>query len=130
MNYLEKTAYLRGLADGMKLEEKGTDESKMLMAVIAAMEEMAQAVSSQALELSNLSDDLEELDDVVTGLEEQMDALDDDDEEEEADGEDVEYQLDCPQCGQPVVLDEDTIDRGETECPHCGAHLSIDLDVE
>ena len=122
MNYLEKTAYLRGLADGMKLSDQSSDESRLLLAMIDAMEDLARQVAGNSESIGNLSDEVEELDDVVTGLEEQLDARDGEDEP-------TEYQLDCPECGQPVVLDEEKLEQGETECPNCGAHLSIDLEA-
>jgi formylmethanofuran dehydrogenase subunit E len=134
MSLTEKAAYLRGLADGMKLGEKDTDESKLLLAIVDVLNDVAANVESNNDSITTLADEVDELDDVVTSLEENLydedDDLDDLDDMDEEDMEDVEYELDCPECGEPVVLDEETISSGEVICPHCHKKLSIDVGFE
>ena len=122
MSITEKTAYLRGLADGLKLAERESDESRLLLAVIDALDEVAQHVEANAEAISAMADELEELDDVVSGMEEQIEGRDED--------ESTTYELECPECGAPVILDEQTVFQGETNCPSCGAKLSIDVGYE
>ncbi|MBQ3089670.1 MAG: CBS domain-containing protein, partial [Oscillospiraceae bacterium] len=57
---------------------------------------------------------------------------DDDEDEEEFEGEIqfIHYELDCPECGGAVVLDEETIQQGVITCPHCNKKLEIDLGFE
>lgn len=124
MSMMEKAAYLRGLADGMKLADREQDESRLLLAMVNLMEEMAERVDANLDSINTLADELDELDDVVSSLEEGMEGMDSEEEEE------AEYQLDCPECGGPVVLGEEALEVGETTCPHCGAHLSIDIGYE
>ncbi len=134
MSITEKTAYLRGLADGMKLAERDSDETRLLLAVVDAMEELAQHVEANRDSINIMADELEELDDVVSGLEENLEGMEDEDgfhdDDDEPEEEVTEYQLECPECGGEVVVDEETVDRGETTCPSCGAHLSIDVGFE
>ena len=135
MSLTEKTAYLRGLADGMKLGENPTDEGKLLLAIADVLNDIAANVEANNESINALADELDELDDVVAALEETLldeDAFeeDEDSEEDEDEEEIVEYELECPECGKPVVLDEETIEEGEIVCPHCQQKLTIDVGFE
>lgn len=131
MSLTEKTAYLRGLADGMKLGENPTDEGKLLLAIADVLNDIAANVEANNESINALADELDELDDVVSALEETL--LDEDgfeDDEDEDEEEIVEYELECPECGKTVVLDEEAIEEGEIICPHCQQKLTIDVGFE
>ena len=133
MSLTERAAYLRGLADGRKLGEDPTEEGKVLLAVLDVLGDIAANVEANNESISALADELDELDDVVSGMEEVLlgeDAFEDDADEEADDEEIVEYELECPECGKPVVLDEETIEDGEVVCPHCQQKLTIDIGFE
>lgn len=134
MSLTERAAYLRGLADGLKLGEDPTEEGKVLLAVLDVLGDIAANVEANNESISSLADELDELDDVVSGMEEVLlgeDAFnEDEDEEEEDDEEIIEYEMECPECGKPVVLDEETIEEGEIICPHCRQKLTIDIGFE
>lgn len=130
MSLTEKTAYLRGLMDGMGLQAETSDERKLLAAIVDVLDDIAANVEANNESITSLADELDELDDAVTELEEILEDDDDEDDEDEDDEEEVEYQLDCPECGSPIILDEDTIAGGETVCPHCNQKLSIDVGFE
>lgn len=132
MSLTEKTAYLRGLMDGMGIKAETSDEHKLLSAIVDVLDDIAANVEANNESITSLADELDELDDAVTELEEILEDDDDEeeDEEDEDDGEEVEYQLDCPECGSPIILDEDTIAGGETVCPHCNQKLTIDVGFE
>ncbi|MBQ8936061.1 MAG: zinc ribbon domain-containing protein [Oscillospiraceae bacterium] len=133
MSLTERAAYLRGLADGLKLGEDPTEEGKVLLAVLDVLGDIAANVEANNESISALADELDELDDVVSGMEEVLlgeDAFEDDADEEADDEEIVEYELECPECGKPVVLDEETIEDGEVVCPHCQQKLTIDIGFE
>ena len=130
MSLTEKTAYLRGLLDGMGIKDETSDEHKLLSAIVDVLDDIAANVEANNESITSLSDELDELDDAVTELEEILEDDDDEDDEDEDDEEEAEYQLDCPECGSPIILDEDTIAGGETVCPHCNQKLSIDVGFE
>lgn len=132
MNAMEKLAYLKGLVEGL-----GLDESKKDTKVI-----------------NNLIDLLEEVVFSLTGLEEtvneiqlQVDAVDEDlgevekdlyDDGEECDcckpaaaaaqEEELYYEVTCPTCGDTICLDDELISVGEIDCPNCGEKLEFDLE--
>ncbi len=130
MTTTEKVAYMKGLMEGMKLDE-ATNEGK-LFTLIAEI-------------LDDLSKDVADIEDYVTELTEQVDAVDEDlnlleeDFYEEWDDEcgcccDCEdgeyYDVTCPSCGEEFEVDEDTLLDGGIGCPNCGENLEFDFDCD
>lgn len=134
MTLAEKVAYLKGLSDGMKLDE-GKDEVKLIKEIIAVLEDVAY--------------DIEEQDEIMGEMQEQLDAVDEDlDELEEFVYEDFDdcdccdddcdcgccdddyFEVECPSCGEVICLDESILDEGAIECPACGETLEFDFDCE
>ena len=125
----EKVAYLKGLAEGMRLDA-GSDQGKLLLAMIDAMEAFASEHEDTCAQLDELQQYVEEIDSDVSDLEEALfseDEDDEDDEEDEDDGEDdddedgdglIEYE--CPHCGTVIFFDEEAFDMEEEHlCPNC-----------
>lgn len=120
MGIAEKIAYLRGLAEGLKLDEE-TKEGKVLLAVIDV--------------LADISDELEELEDEIYELEEGIDAVSEDlsdveeclYEEDEDEDEDDCYATVCPSCEEEIFFDDSILEEGEVICPNCGEKLEFDL---
>ena len=130
MEITEKVAYLKGLAEGMELNTE-KKEGKLLAAIIDVLEDIA-------LELSDIEDAQEELgeglDAVSDDLEDVEDLLygeDDEDSEYELDdlGEDEDcYATTCPTCEESIYFDESVLEDGEVICPNCGEKLEFDLE--
>ena len=129
MSITEKVAYLKGLAEGMELNAE-KKEGKLLLAIIDVLEDIA-------LELSDIEDAQEELgeglDAVSDDLEDVEDLLygEDDEPEYELDdlGEDEDcYATTCPTCEESIYFDESVLEDGEVICPNCGEKLEFDLE--
>ena len=129
MTVIEKVAYLRGLADGLKLTDT-TAEGKVLLNVIEVLDDLA-------LSVTDLEDAVEELGEVVDAIDDDLQDVEDalyeeDDEDEDYDfDEDDDYGLDevkCPTCGYTICVDESMLCEGEIDCPNCGEKLEFDLD--
>ena len=43
-------------------------------------------------------------------------------------GDEQEYEVTCPQCGEVITLLEDDLDFGAIRCPSCDAELEFDFD--
>lgn len=123
----EKVAYLKGLAEGMRLSAEN-DQSKLMLAVIDALETFAKESEATAAQLTELQEYVEEIDSDVSDLEEVLFSEDDEDEEEyddddedddDEDGEGlIEYE--CPHCGTVIFFDEEAFDMEEEHlCPNC-----------
>ena len=80
----EKVAYLKGLAEGMRLDA-GSDQGKLLLAMIDAMEAFASEHEDTCAQLDELQQYVEEIDSDVSDLEEVLFSEDDDDELDEDD---------------------------------------------
>ena len=145
MGISEKTAYLKGLMDGLEID-KSTKEGKMFAAIIDVLDEVASDVNmleenSQAVndELDLIEDGMDMLDEDVAELfdilEDECECCDDEEDEEEDQDEDSDeededetyYELVCPTCGEEIVVDEEMLDKGEMKCPACGEDLEFDL---
>lgn len=125
----EKVAYLKGLAEGMRLDAQ-SDQGKLVAAVIDALEAFADHTEETDAALGELQEYVEEIDSDVSDLEEAFFSLDDDDEESEDDEDDddedgdglIEYE--CPHCGTVIFFDEEAFDMEEEHlCPNC--HRSV-----
>ena len=56
------------------------------------------------------------------------DEEEEDDEEEPDDSDDgVFYEVECPNCGEEISFDDETLDEGSIQCPNCGATLEFDM---
>lgn len=129
MTLTEKVAHLKGLMEGLEVDES-TKNGKVLKYIADILEEMALSVSDLEEETDTLNQYIEEIDEDLGALED--DFYDDDDDYEDDcecldcdDEDDIGefYQVDCPSCGEPVFLD-DSIDPSRVICPSCHAEFS------
>ena len=133
MDICEKIAYIKGLAEGLGLDE-ATKEGKILTAIIDL--------------LGDITDEICEIEDGCDELMEQIDAVDEDlsSVEELIYGEDDEYDCDCddcdcdcdhelafscPNCGKTVMISASDIDFDESPvCSACGEPFFVDVEDE
>ena len=125
MTITVKVAYLRGLAEGMKLDSS-TNEGKLTLAIIDTLDDIALTVSDLEDTVAELSAQVDEIDDDLGELEDEVysDGCDDEDE----DFDDTLYEVECPSCGDIICLDEEMLDEGEIDCPNCGEKLEFDFE--
>ena len=116
MTISEKVAYLKGLAEGLNLDTEKSKEGKLISVMIGILEEVAMSIedleeNSLALgeEIDTLSDDLADVENVVF----------------EEDDDDF-FEVECPDCGEPLRIDED-VAEGVVQCPSCESTYSLDL---
>lgn len=126
MTVTEKVAYLRGLCEGMAIDDS-TNEGKLLKEIINVLEDMAYSIADVEDGLDELSEEVETMDEDLSSLEEII--YDDEEEEDEDEEEDEEiYEASCPKCGEKICFDYDMLCNGSIECPSCGEELEFDLD--
>ena len=123
MGISEKVAYLKGLAEGMKVDE-ATNEGKLLLAIIDVLNDMAEEFADVEDEIVDLEDGLDAVSDDLNDLEK---FLYDEDNDDEEDDDDELFVTTCPECEEEVVFDETVLEDGEVICPNCGAKLEFDL---
>jgi len=129
MTLSERSAYLKGLMEGLKLDtDQG--EGKMIAAIVEMLGEVSSAVSDIEENALAVSDELDEIEEDLDALDDAVfseDDEEDDDEDYEDDDEDL-YEVKCPSCGEVITVDEATIDAGSTTCPKCGETLEFEGD--
>lgn len=135
MEITEKIAYLKGLAEGMDLDTE-KKEGKLLAAIIDVLDDIALELEDAqdfqedlAEGLDAVSDDLEDVEDVVFGEDDEDDEDEDDDEYvyEDLDDDEDCYATTCPTCEETIYFDESILEDGEVVCPNCGEKLEFDL---
>ncbi|WP_308753314.1 CD1247 N-terminal domain-containing protein [uncultured Anaerotruncus sp.] len=131
MTITERAAYIKGLAEGLGIDES-TKEGKVIKALIDAFDDMALTVSDLEAELDELTEQVETIDEDLGSLEEDYYDLDDECDCDECGAEDFEdgdiYEVCCPTCGDIVCIDSDMLEEGQTTCPNCGELLEFDLE--
>lgn len=126
MTITEKVSYLKGLADGLAIDTEKSKEGKLISVMIDILQEMGMSIedleeNATALgeELDAVSDDLSDVEEMIFGDDE-----DEDDEEDEEEGDDF-FEVECPNCNRPLVIDEDAMEAGMVECPGCHSQFAI-----
>ena len=136
MTISEKVAYLKGLADGMELDKEDSKESKLIGKIIDILEDVGLSVEDLESEVEDLGDALDVLSEDVEDLE----TLVYDDWEDDEDDDDVLpfptelgddfFEVECPSCGEDIVIDESALDAGEVACPNCGDKFALSFDMD
>lgn len=133
-NLTDRTAYLRGLAEGLSLD-KSKSENRLITEMLAVMDEMAQKIVELEGDVDELDEyvesmdsDLGDIEDALFGEDDDEDDDDDDEDDEEDEDEDdeefdenEELSFDCPHCGKTMQIKAADIDFDESPlCPNCG----------
>lgn len=132
MTISEKVAYLKGLAEGLNLDTEKSKEGKLISVMIGILEEVGLSLedldkNAAALgeELDAVSDDLADVEEIVYGEDE-----DEDDACGCGCGNDDFFEVECPNCGADLQIDDSVLKAGSVECPNCGEKFAIDLSDE
>lgn len=121
MNLSEKAAYIKGLAEGLDLEAD-KKETRVIKEMLELLGEMASDVEDIGADLTDLYDAVEEIDQDLGEVEEELFG------EGCSDFGDDVYEVECPNCKDIVVLDEESLLAGDVVCPGCGEKIEIEID--
>ena len=146
MTINEKSAYLKGLMDGLSLSTE-TDEGKMIAAIVDLLGDLTKKVTdiedttiAISDELDEIEEDLDAIEDYI--LDEEDDYDDDEDWDDEEDDDDFDYdgegfdfgdedttiyEVECA-CGEIIDFDEETLEKGSMICPNCGETLEFSVE--
>ena len=147
MTLNEKSAYLKGLMDGLSLNTE-TNEGKMIAAIVELLGDITKKVTNIEDTTIAISDELDEIEEDLDAIEDfimdEEDEWDEEDEEDSWDGWDEDdeegfdfgdedstiYEVECPVCGEVINFDEETLENGAIPCPNCGENLEFDFEDE
>lgn len=141
----KKVAYLKGMAEGMGLEEDNV-KNKLMLKMLETLEEIAEELEVISARQEETEQYLDELDSDLGEIEEVLFADDEDDDDDDCscgcghhhdhqdwdeddcdcDEDDsmdfIEYE--CPHCNTTVYYDQEAFDLEEDHaCPQCGKEL-------
>ena len=119
MNLSEKSAYLKGLMDGLKLDQEAP-EGKMISGIVELLQEVTGAIGDLQENAEAVSDELDEIEDDLDAIEDYLMDYDDD----------TMYEVTCPKCGEVLHLDEETLLNDSVDCPKCGEPLEFEFDED
>ena len=132
MTLTEKVAYLKGLAEGLGIEDT-TKEGKVLNAIIDLLEDITE-------EICEIEDGCDELMEQIDAVDEDLASLEDiiyeDDDDCDCDCDcdcddccdDEVYEIECPVCNDIIYLDGEMLEEEGMVCPNCGTDLEFDFD--
>lgn len=123
MTLTEKSAYLKGLAEGIKLSDD--DNGKLLKAIIDIIDEITNEVADIEDGVDELCEQIDAVDEDLANLEEYVY---DDEEDCCCEDDDEVFEVECPECHDIVYLDYEMLEDGEIICPNCGKHLELEFD--
>ena len=164
MTTVEKAAYLKGLAEGIGyMNDK--KEGKLWDALCDLISDMAHEIEDlqmngidMAEALNDLTESVNELEELTADLDLDDELWEDDDEDDDNSGKiynivtgEFEYPTDdelededdepleydgiiydaiCPNCAEEISFTEETLAEGSMLCPNCGEKLEFDLSDE
>ena len=147
MTLSEKSAYLKGLMDGLKLNTE-SDEGKMIAAIVDLLGDLTRKVTDIEDTTIAISDELDEIEEDLDAIEDfimdEEDDYDDDEDFEDEDWDDEDefeegfdfgdeettiYEVECA-CGNIINFDEQTLEEGSIICPDCGETLEFTFEDE
>ena len=150
MTLSEKSAYLKGLMEGLSLDTE-TNEGKMIAAIVDLLGDMSKRVADIEETTIAISDELDEIEEDLDAIEDYIldeddeDDWDDEDEDDEDEDDDLEdyddegfdfgdeestiYEVQCA-CGEIIDFDEEVLEKGSMVCPNCGETLEFTTEDE
>lgn len=130
MNLTEKAAYIKGLMEGINLDDN-KEETKILKSVVNLLEDVA-------LTIKDLENSFEEHSEIIDELDENLADVEDivyhgvcNDSDCDCCGCDSAiYKVSCPNCEQVIELNEDFFAKNDSEilCPNCGEKLEFSFE--
>ena len=144
MTISEKSAYLKGLMDGLNLDTEKA-EGKLISAIVELMGDVTKKLTDVEETTIAISDELDEIEEDLDAIEDYIldeededyddeyeDDFDDYEDEDEYDEEGFDfgdedttiYEVKCA-CGNVINFDEETLEEGSIICEKCGETLEF-----
>ncbi len=122
MSISEKVAYIKGLAEGLKTDDK------LLTAIIDVLGDIAAEIDDVEEVVADMGDQIHAVDEDLASVEELI--YDEQDDDCCCCGEDDDecYEVECPACHEVLYLDAEMLEEEGIECPNCGTPLEFDFD--
>lgn len=128
MATFESVAYLKGLMDGLGLDDD-KKETKIFRAIVDVLDDLSIDVDDLTEGMEMLAEQIDEVDEDLGDVEEFIYA---DEDECCCECDDCEeYEVECPFCHKEFCIDEETLlSEGVIECPGCGKELEFSCECD
>lgn len=136
MTLNEKTAYVKGLIDGLDLN-KDHKETKAIHAIADLLGDLSDSVTQLEDTVDDVSDQISEIDDKIYDMGVKLNDIDykddfeadinDNDDDDVYEGDDSFYEVECSSCGTKIFLPEDKLLSESVLCPNCDEKINIDF---
>ena len=137
MDICEKIAYIKGLAEGLGIDE-ATKEGKVLTAIIDLLGDITDEICEiedgcdELMEqIDAVDEDLASLEDIIYEDDDDCDCCDCDCDcdcdDDCCDCDDEVYEIECPVCNDIIYLDGEMLEEEGMVCPNCGTDLEFDF---
>ena len=130
MTISEKVAYLKGLAEGLDLDTSKSKEAKLISVMIGILEEIGMSIEDLEENTVALGEELDAVSDDLSDVEKAVFEDEDEDDDCCCDEDDDFFEVDCPNCGETLVIDESVLEEGVIQCPSCKQKFALDLSDE
>ena len=138
MDICEKIAYIKGLAEGLGIDE-ATKEGKVLTAIIDLLGDITEEICEiedgcdELMEqIDAVDEDLASLEDIIYEDDDDCDCCDCDCDcdcdDDCCDCDDEVYEIEWPVCNDIIYLDGEMLEQEGMVCPNCGTELEFDFD--
>jgi len=115
MDIIEKAQRLEELAKSLETEDAAKN---LIAAALELISELAKKVTGLEEELEELGEEVDDLDDAFEELCEDV----------YGDEEDETFEVECPNCGELIQIDEGILEDGGITCPGCDETLEFEMD--
>ena len=130
MTISEKVAYLKGLAEGLNIDTEKSKEGKLISVMIGILEEIGLSIEDLEENTVALGEEIDAISDDLSDVESVVFEEDDDDGDcccDDDDDDDDFFEVECPNCDEPLFIGDDELAEGVVVCPNCDTRFSLDL---
>ena len=142
MSIIKKVAYLKGLAEGQGIDPE-TKEGKLMSVIIDILSDMADELEDLDENMLDLAEEIDDLSDDLSDVEEYIFENDDDDDddffgfgyEDDEGHHNCEFcgasfipdAVECPTCGEDIELSDEILSSGSVTCD-CGEVIEFEFE--
>lgn len=138
MTITEKVAYLKGLTEGLDLDDQ-KKETRVIRAMLDILDELASSLTDCEDDIISLGEEVDALSESVSDIEDLIYEDEDDDDEDsfgelrmldnddDDDDDETTFEFSCPDCGEKLFLDEEILEAGSLKCSACGRLIEFEI---
>lgn len=128
MATFESVAYLKGLMDGLGLDDD-KKETKIFRAIVDVLDDLSIDVDDLTEGMEILAEEIDDINEDVDDIAEDLYGEDFDSCDCGCCDEDEEFEVECPNCNTKFVVDGETAYSEDSfNCPSCGEKLEFEFD--